>query len=72
MSSQVLILMAAAITAGVAAEIPNVPALMPRDKEVALALSAAPEHLRANATVYVLEAHGFTKVREGAMGSRVW
>ena len=49
-------------------EIPQRPELMPPDREAALALSAAPEHLRAGATVYVLQAHGFVKVKEGTNG----
>lgn len=40
--------------------------LLPRTCEVALALSAAPEHLRGDATVYALEKEGYLKVREGA------
>ncbi len=42
--------------------------LLPREREVALALSAAPEHLREGATVYVLERTGYVKVREGSNG----
>jgi hypothetical protein len=44
------------------------PELLPREKEIALALSAAPEHLRNNAGVYVLERNGFVKVRDSANG----
>lgn len=43
-------------------------ALYPRDGEVALALSAAPEHLRRDAAVYVLEEHGYVKVRDSKNG----
>ncbi len=39
--------------------------LLPRDCEVDLALSAAPEHLRTGATVYAFEAAGYVKVRQG-------
>jgi hypothetical protein len=42
--------------------------ILPRDKEVALALSAAPEHLRDGAGVWALEAAGYVKVRESANG----
>ena len=42
--------------------------LMSRDKEIAIALSAAPEHLRQDATAYVLERNGYVKVREGSNG----
>jgi hypothetical protein len=44
------------------------PELLPREKEIALALSAAPEHLRNNAGVYVLEQNGFVKVRDSTNG----
>jgi len=44
------------------------PELLPREKEIALALSAAPEHLRNDAGVYVLERNGFVKVRDSANG----
>lgn len=42
--------------------------VLPRDAEERLALSAAPEHLRASATVYVYGKHGFERVREGGNG----
>ena len=45
-----------------------IPELLPRDQEVKLALSAAPEHLREGAGVYVLEKDGFVKVRESKNG----
>jgi hypothetical protein len=44
------------------------PELLPREKEIELALSAAPEHLRQGAAVYVLERNGFVKVRESTNG----
>jgi hypothetical protein len=44
------------------------PELLSRDKEIALALSAAPEHLRNDAGVYVLERNGFVKVRDTTNG----
>ena len=44
------------------------PELLPRDREIALALSAAPEHLRAGAAVWVLESAGFVKVRDSRNG----
>jgi hypothetical protein len=44
------------------------PELLPRDKEVDLALGAAPEHLRKSAGVYVLERNGFVKARDSANG----
>jgi hypothetical protein len=44
------------------------PELLPREKEIELALSAAPEHLRKAAGVYVLERNGFVKARESTNG----
>ena len=44
------------------------PELLPRQKEIELALGAAPEHLRQGAAVYVLERSGFIKVRESTNG----
>ena len=44
------------------------PELLPREKEIELALSAAPEHLRDGAGVYVLERTGFVKVRGSTNG----
>lgn len=42
--------------------------VLPRDVEERLALSAAPEHLRAGATVYVFGKRGFERVRDGTNG----
>lgn len=39
--------------------------LMSEEKEVELALSAGPENIRQEATVYILKRGGFVKVREG-------
>ncbi len=44
------------------------PELLPQETEMALALSAAPEHLRAGASVYVLREHGFVLSRKGTNG----
>ncbi len=44
------------------------PELLSREKEIELALSAAPEHLRNGAGVYVLQRNGFVKVRHSANG----
>jgi hypothetical protein len=52
----------------IAANPRQLPQLLPREKEIALALSAAPEHLRKGAGVYVLERSGFVKVRDSANG----
>lgn len=43
-------------------------ASVPRDLQIALALSAGPDGVRENATVYVLGAKGFEKAREGTNG----
>lgn len=47
---------------------PGLPDVLPRDLEVELALSAAPEHLRREATVYVLAREGYEKARPGSNG----
>lgn len=44
------------------------PALLPEACEVDLALSAAPAHLKPEATVYVLKEAGYVRVREGSNG----
>jgi hypothetical protein len=42
--------------------------LMNRDEEISTALNSAPPEVRGNAGVYVLEEHGFVKVRESKNG----
>ncbi|MFQ5638362.1 MAG: hypothetical protein ACE5IR_10260 [bacterium] len=44
------------------------PELLPRALEMELALSAAPAHLRAEATVYILQRGGYVKAQEGSNG----
>lgn len=44
------------------------PPLLPREREVSLAMSAGPPHLTREATIYALERTGFVKVREGTNG----
>ena len=44
---------------GVHAQAPTIPELLPQDKEMAIALNAAPEHLRSGASVYVLKRERF-------------
>jgi len=44
------------------------PELMPQEKEMAMALSAGPDHIRANASVYVLQKNGFVLARQGTNG----
>jgi hypothetical protein len=43
-------------------------ASMPRDQQISIALSAAPEGVRDKATVYVLGPKGYEKAREGTNG----
>jgi len=47
---------------------PAKPEVLPREKEIELALSAAPDHLRAGAGVYALAEKGPEKVRESSNG----
>jgi hypothetical protein len=47
---------------------PSTPALLSQEKEMTMALSAAPEHLRAGASVYVLKKDGFVLARQGTNG----
>ena len=47
------------------AHVPQYP-LLPRPLEIELALSAAPKHLRADATVWTLEHSGYTIAKKGA------
>ena len=42
--------------------------MLPQDVEIEMALDAAPEHLRNDATVYVFEEKGYRKVRSGGNG----
>jgi hypothetical protein len=41
---------------------------LPQDKEIELALSAGPEHLRQESTVYVFGKNGYEKIRSGKNG----
>jgi hypothetical protein len=63
-----LIAVTALSGAAAQAEPSAVPAPMERGREIALALSACPKPIAADATVYVLEASGYVKVREGRNG----
>jgi hypothetical protein len=49
-------------------ENPDTLIFLPAPQEIELALSAAPEHLRADATVYVFGKQGYEKVRDGKNG----
>jgi hypothetical protein len=46
----------------------NLPKLMSRERETALAMSAGPQNIADEATVYVLEASGYVKARAGKNG----
>ncbi|HSS20041.1 MAG TPA: hypothetical protein VLL54_08200 [Pyrinomonadaceae bacterium] len=46
----------------------ELPPLLPVDKEVALARSAAPEYISSRATIYILKRGGFIKHIEGSNG----
>ena len=47
---------------------PQIPPLMDREKEIALALSACPPSIADKASVYVLDKAGYVKVRKGKNG----
>ena len=46
----------------------SVSAVLPRDQEIALAVSAAPPHVGRQAAVYVYTAAGYERAREGTNG----
>src|SRR5262249_25480307 len=54
--------------AALAQTTPSTPPLMTRDKEIALALSACPPPVAAQASVNVLEKAGYAKARDGSNG----
>jgi hypothetical protein len=54
---------------GMAQDLPKVyDASVPRERQIALALSAAPPEVSSKATVYILGPKGYEKVREGTNG----
>jgi hypothetical protein len=54
---------------GMAQELPKVyDASVPRERQIELALSAAPAEVSSKATVYILGLKGYEKVREGTNG----
>src|SRR5256885_3569497 len=63
-----LVASAASMCAFIFAQTPRTPELLPRDREISVALSAAPPHLRDGAAVYVLERNGYTLARPGTNG----
>lgn len=46
----------------------GLPKILPRDLEIELALSAAPKHLREDASIYVLDEEGYKLAKEGMNG----
>ena len=46
----------------------NVATVLPRDREIELAISAAPPDVGSKATVYVFTSQGYQKARDGANG----
>lgn len=61
-------LIAAACSAALWSQPTGPPKYLPRAQEIELALSAAPEHLRAGAGVYVMEKSGYKQVRASTNG----
>jgi hypothetical protein len=57
--------MASALSSG---SLPVAVELLPREQEIELAVNAAPEHLRKDATVYVFGRSGYEKARSGTNG----
>ena len=49
-------------------EKPGLPKILPRDLEIDLALSSAPEHLRADASIYLLGEQGYELTKKGTNG----
>jgi hypothetical protein len=49
-------------------EVHTIDASTPRDRQIELALSAAPTEVSSKATVYILGSQGYEKVREGTTG----
>src|SRR5271168_3209904 len=63
------VLLSSAAVQGMAQELPRIyDASVPRDRQIALAESAAPAEVSSNATVYILGLKGDEKVREGTNG----
>ena len=60
--------LATALLPSVAAQSSNLPPLMDRQKEIALALSACPPSVAGKAAVYVLDRGGYIKVRDSGNG----
>ena len=64
-----VVLSSSAAMQGTAQELPKVyDASVPRERQIALALSAAPAEVSSKATIYILGLKGFEKVREGTNG----
>lgn len=53
---------------GLATSSNHMPAILSRDREIALALSAAPPHIARDTSIYVLDASGVVRTKEGTNG----
>jgi hypothetical protein len=63
------VLLSSAVMQGMAQELPKIyDASVPRERQIALAESAAPVEVSSNAAVYILGLKGEEKVREGSNG----
>jgi hypothetical protein len=63
------VLMSGASIQGMAQELPSVyDASVPRERQIALAMSAAPAEVSGHATIYILGRKGHEKAREGTNG----
>src|SRR6202453_658443 len=63
------VLLSSAVMQGMAQELPKIyDASVPRERQIALALSAAPAEVSSRATVFILGLKGYEKVREGTNG----
>ncbi len=63
------VLLGSAAVQGIAQELPRIyDASVPRERQIALAESAAPAEVSSKATVYILGLKGHEKVREGTNG----
>lgn len=59
---------ALAVSGQPVAEGGGVPPMMPREREITLAESAAPPHIAQEATIYALERNGYVVARKGSNG----
>lgn len=67
-SASALVMLSSPALAQDAADFSQITLILPREADIALALSAAPPHLRDGATVYVFTQDGYELAREGSNG----